>query len=136
SLQEYLNDYLLPATQDNASLDDIKKHYMARNLAINLLKKIGTTFTTNTSKSRIDNWLYTYNICSAAGEAKQIGIKNYIYYAQAYYIEKEAFLSLLPTLIAKLNKNDAKKYPSRVNKACSASIDILKEIVDTNFGSR
>ncbi|RIB19760.1 hypothetical protein C2G38_2244978 [Gigaspora rosea] len=86
--------------------------------------------------SRIDNWLHTYDICGAIGEAKQAATQNSIYYAQAYYIEKEAFSTPTSTLLAELTENTILKYSKKVNKACENLIQILNNINDTNFGAR
>ncbi|CAG8765151.1 26013_t:CDS:2 [Gigaspora rosea] len=63
--------------------------------------------------SRIDNWLHTYDICGAIGEAKQAATQNSIYYAQAYYIEKEAFSTPTSTLLAELTENTILKYSKK-----------------------
>ncbi|CAG8521977.1 18506_t:CDS:2 [Dentiscutata erythropus] len=110
--------------------------YWARNSAINLLKGLGTIFTTNTTLSRIDNFLHTYELAGGSGEAKEIGKRNHIYYAQVYNVEKEAFSAATTTLLKKLNENNAIKHPTKINKVCEASIEILNEIVNTNFGAR
>ena len=110
--------------------------YWARNSAINLLAGLGINFTTNVSASRIDNWLHTYDICGAIGEAKQAAIQNSIYYAQAYHIEKEAFSTSTSMLLAELTENTILKYPKKVNKACENLIQILNNINVTNFGAR
>ncbi|CAG8607018.1 9194_t:CDS:2, partial [Gigaspora rosea] len=110
--------------------------YWARNSAINLLAGLGINFTTNVSASRIDNWLHTYDICGAIGEAKQAAIQNSIYYAQAYHIEKKAFSTSTSMLLAELTENTILKYSKKVNKACENLIQILNNINDTNFGAR
>ncbi|CAG8765601.1 677_t:CDS:1, partial [Cetraspora pellucida] len=110
--------------------------YWSRNSVINLLQGIGVTFSTNISTSRIDHWAHTYDISGAAGEAKTTGYQNGIYYAQAYHIEKEPFSSLTATLLAKLNENDAIRYPQKIQEACNSSISILNEITNTNYGAR
>ncbi|CAG8838906.1 30300_t:CDS:2, partial [Gigaspora margarita] len=110
--------------------------YWARNSATDLLSAIGTTFTTNVSRSRVDNWLHTYDIAGAAGEAKEPGLQNKIFYAQAYHVEKEAFSASKSTLLEELNEKDAKNNSSKVNKACKAAISIFNEIINTYYGAR
>ncbi|CAG8845238.1 24089_t:CDS:2, partial [Gigaspora margarita] len=110
--------------------------YWSRNSATDLLSATGTTFTTNVSRSRIDNWLHTYDIAGAAGEAKEPGIQNKIFYTQAYHVEKEAFSASKSTLLQELNEKDAKNNSLKVNKACKATIIILNEIINTRFGAR
>ncbi|CAG8721103.1 2643_t:CDS:2 [Gigaspora margarita] len=113
-----------------------KSVYWARNSAINLLAGLGINFTTNVFASRIDNWLHTYDICSAIGEAKEVATQNFIYYAQIYHIEKEAFSTPTSILLAKLTKTDVLKFSKKVNKASENLIQILNTIIDTNFGAR
>ncbi|CAG8745727.1 15069_t:CDS:2 [Gigaspora margarita] len=84
----------------------------------------------------VDNWLHTYNIARAAGEAKEPGLQNKIFYAQAYHVEKEAFSASKSTLLEELNEKDAKNNSSKVNKACKAAISIFNEIINTYYGAR
>ncbi|CAG8601651.1 1089_t:CDS:2 [Dentiscutata heterogama] len=110
--------------------------YWKRNTVINLLYGIGVTFSTNITRSRIDNWAHTYDICGAVGEAKQRGIRHNIFYAQAYHIEKEVFTSSIPTLLSDLNERDAVFNSEKVQNACDNLIEIFKENFNMNYGAR
>ncbi|CAG8753368.1 3498_t:CDS:2, partial [Gigaspora rosea] len=81
-----------------SKFDNFFFHIYAKNL------KLYTKF----DPSNIDNWLYTYDIAGAAGEAKEPGLQNKIFYTQAYHVEKEAFSASKSTLLEELKVKDAK----------------------------
>ncbi|CAG8768571.1 125_t:CDS:2, partial [Gigaspora rosea] len=110
--------------------------FWARNSATDLLSATETTFTTNFSRLRIDNWHHTYDIAGTAGEAKEPGLQNKIFYTQAYHVEKEAFSASTSTLLKELKEKDAKNNSLKVNKACKAAIIIFNEIINTHFGAK
>jgi hypothetical protein len=110
-------------------LTEYKSVYWKRDFSLKILNGLN-------SNPRIDNWALTYDICGTVGETKDKILKNYLFYTQTYHSDKEILSASIPTLLNALDKNDAIYNSSKIQKACTETINILNNIIPTNYSAR